>query len=260
MEQLIKLSQEHDHIAIITLNRPEAANAMSNSLLHQLNQILQKVNEDTAINATIITNAGEKAFCAGADLKERKNMTNEQVIETVAYIGKTVNAIEHLRMPVIAAINGAAYGGGLELALACDIRIASQDTKLGLTETSLAIVPGAGGTQRLPRLVGLGHAKRLIYSAKPITAAEALNIGLVEQIFKKENLLNEAIKLAESIAANGPIAIEQAKLAINTGMQTNLLSGLAIEHEAYKKTIPTEDRLEGLHAFSEKRRPRYQGK
>ncbi|AXI09211.1 enoyl-CoA hydratase [Oceanobacillus zhaokaii] len=260
MEQLIKLNRDREHIAIITLNRPEAANALSNTLLYQLNQALQEVDEDTSIYSTIITGAGEKAFCAGADLKERKNMTNESVIDAVAYIGKTVNAIEHLRMPVIAAINGAAFGGGLELALACDIRIASEDIKLGLTEASLAIIPGAGGTQRLPRLIGLGHAKRLIYSAKPITVAEALDIGLVEQVVKKENLLYEAIKLAEIITANGPIAIEQAKLAIHKGMQTDLSSGLTIEHEAYKKTIPTADRLEGLHAFSEKRIPNYQGK
>ncbi|RDW19588.1 enoyl-CoA hydratase [Oceanobacillus arenosus] len=260
MDQFIKLNRDRQHIAIIMLNRPEAANAMSRELLHQLNRALQEVNEDASIYTTIITGSGEKAFCAGADLKERRKMTNDTVIDTVSYIGNTVSAIEHIRMPVIAAINGAAFGGGLELALACDIRIAAEDVRMGLTETSLAIIPGAGGTQRLPRLIGLGQAKRLIFSAKPILADEALKIGLVDQVVTKENLLGEAIQLAETIAANGPIAIEQAKLAINTGMQTDLSSGIVIEHEAYKKTIPTADRLEGLYAFYEKRKPMYRGK
>src|SRR5690625_2551465 len=173
-------------------------------------------------------------------------MNDEEVIEAVRQIGQTINHIENMTMPVIAMINGAAYGGGLELALACDIRIVANNVKMGLTETSLAIIPGAGGTQRLPRLIGTGQAKRLIYTAMPIDADEAYKIGLVESIVKPENLLQEAKHLADKIASNGPIAIKQAKEAINKGIETDLYTGLAIEHLCYKQTIPTEDRLEGL--------------
>ncbi|MFD2045768.1 enoyl-CoA hydratase [Ornithinibacillus salinisoli] len=255
---LIEFSIIEEHVAVVKLNRPDAANAMSKALLDELNEVIHKINHNKSIYCTIITGNGEKAFCAGADLKERKGMTNDQVIQAVQYIGKTVTAVEQLQMPVIAAIKGVAFGGGLELALACDIRIAEKTTKMGLTETSLAIIPGAGGTQRLPRIVGLGHAKRLIYSAQPITADEAFKIGLIEQI--EENGFEAAVELANSIAKNGPIALRQAKLAINQGMQTDITTGLAIEHLSYRETIPTVDRMEGLEAFKAKRKPIYQGK
>ncbi|WP_156289776.1 enoyl-CoA hydratase [Oceanobacillus salinisoli] len=258
MKEMIKLDI-HKHIAIITLNRPEAANAMSKGLLDSLNEKISEIKENPDIYCAIITGAGEKAFCAGADLKERKGMSEKQVIETVQYIGETVTAVEKLRMPVIAAINGGAFGGGLELALACDLRVIAKNAKLGLTETSLAIIPGAGGTQRLPRLIGVGQAKRLIYTAKAITATEALSLGLVEQVEEKDDVLCEALSLAEVIASNGPIALQQAKTAINKGIQTDITTGLAIEHLAYRETIPTIDRKEGLQAFSEKRKPNYKG-
>lgn len=248
------------NVAIITLNRPKAANALSTELLDHFNAIINLVNNETNINCAIITGAGEKAFCAGADLKERRGMTEQEVTKAVKYIGHTINAVEKLRIPVIAAINGVALGGGLELALACDIRIAVHSAKLGLTETSLAIIPGAGGTQRLPRLIGIGQAKKLIYTAKTITAGEALSIGLVEEVTEEEQLLYFAMELAKSIAANGPIALEQAKVAINKGIEVDLATALEVEHLAYRVTIPTADRLEGLNAFREKRKPIYKGK
>ncbi|MBP1967939.1 enoyl-CoA hydratase/carnithine racemase [Virgibacillus natechei] len=257
---LVDLKIVEEHIALITLNRSEAANAMSKSLLDDLNHTIQKVNQNTDIYCTIITGSEEKAFSAGADLKERKGMTEDQVIAAVQYIGETITTVENMRMPVIAALNGVAYGGGLELALACDLRIAADHVKMGLTEVSLAIIPGAGGTQRLPRLIGLGQAKRLIYTAKPVRAEEALTIGLVEQVAEKDKLYDETIQLAKTIASNGPIALNQAKTAINNGMQTDIASALTLEHSNYKKTIPTTDRMEGLIAFSEKRRPEYKGK
>ncbi|WP_068672240.1 enoyl-CoA hydratase [Oceanobacillus sp. Castelsardo] len=256
---MIRLEIKDEHIAIITLNRLEAANALSTSFLDLLNEKIDLIHKNPNIYCVILTGAGEKAFCAGADLKERKGMSDSQVIAAVRYIGETISNIEKLRMPVIAAINGVTYGGGLELALACDLRIASSHVKLGLTETSLAIIPGAGGTQRLPRLIGLGQAKRLIYTAKPITADEALSIGLVEQIVEKYELITTAMLLAKTIASNGPIALQQAKLAMDKGMETDLNTGLTIEHLAYRETIPTMDRLEGLKAFSEKRKPNYKG-
>jgi enoyl-CoA hydratase/carnithine racemase len=259
MTQLIDYEKRNDHIGLITLNRPEAANAMSKSLLEGLREAVHEIANDPSVYCAIITGAGAKAFCAGADLKERKDMSEAQVIDTVKYIGETVSLVENMKIPVIAALNGVAFGGGLELALACDIRIAGKNVKMGLTETSLAIIPGAGGTQRLPRLIGLGQAKRLIYTAAPVTAEEALSIGLVEGIAENEPVLETALQMAKKIAGNGPIALKQAKTAINNGMQTDVSTGLNIEHLAYKETIPTKDRLEGLQAFREKRKPTYKG-
>ncbi len=255
---MIELHTEKN-VSTIMLNRPDAANALSKQLLDELNDALYTIDEKQDSYCTIITGKGDRAFCAGADLKERKNMTDSEVVQAVRYIGKTVNRVENMRMPVIAAINGAAFGGGLELALACDIRLAAEHVRLGLTETSLAIIPGAGGTQRLPRLIGTGHAKRLIYTAKPIQAEEALQLGIVEEVVPAENLLDEAMQLAVTIASNGPIALEQAKIAIQTGLETDLATGLEIEHLAYQRTIPTKDRQEGLLAFKEKRKPIYTG-
>ncbi|MBC5636081.1 enoyl-CoA hydratase [Ornithinibacillus sp. BX22] len=256
---LVELEIVNSHVAVITLNRPQAANAMSKALLDELNQVIQKVNHDPNIYCAVLTGAGVKAFCAGADLKERRGMADDQVIAAVRNIGKTVSEVEAMKVPVIAALNGIAFGGGLELALCCDIRIAADHVKLGLTETSLAIIPGAGGTQRLPRLIGIGRAKQLIYTAKPITAQEAFSIGLVEQVVSNEELHDVAIQMALDIAKNGPIALRQAKTAINQGSQVNLATALEIEHLCYKETIPTNDRLEGLEAFREKRSPVYQG-
>lgn len=259
MSQLIVTEKTADNILVVTINRPEAANALSKATLHTLNETIDMIYADDSIRAVIITGTGEKAFSAGADLKERRDMNEKEVVDAVTYIGDTINRIDQINVPVIAALNGVAFGGGLELALACDIRIASQHVKVGLTETSLAIIPGAGGTQRLTRLIGLGQAKRLIYTATPVSAQEALQLGLVEQV--TESCAKEAaIKLAQKIAANGPIAVKQAKLAITNGMETDLQTALQIERLSYLQTIPTKDRLEGLQAFKEKRKPNYEGK
>ncbi|MEJ8776436.1 enoyl-CoA hydratase [Pseudogracilibacillus sp. ICA-222130] len=259
MSQLIVTEKIADNILVVTINRPKAANALSKATLHTLNETIDMIHADNSIRAVIITGTGEKAFSAGADLKERRDMNETEVVEAVTYIGDTINRIGQIKVPVIAALNGVAFGGGLELALACDIRIASQHVKVGLTETSLAIIPGAGGTQRLTRLIGLGQAKRLIYTATPVTAQEALQLGLVEQV--TESCAKEAaIKMAQKIAANGPIAVKQAKLAITNGMETDLQTALQIERLSYLQTIPTKDRLEGLQAFKEKRKPNYEGK
>lgn len=256
---LVELEKIDNHIALIMLKRPGAANALSSLLLDQLNQIIDKINADQTIYCVIVTGAGEKAFCAGADLKERKGMNEQEVIAAVSKIGNTVRQVEQLEIPVIAALNGVAFGGGLELALACDFRIAANTAKMGLTETSLAIIPGAGGTQRLPRTIGLSQAKRLIYTAQPIDASEALQIGLVEQVTDPAALLDVVITIANSITKNGPIAVREAKKAINLGIDQEMDSALKLERACYLKTIPTKDRLEGLTAFQEKRTPNYQG-
>lgn len=260
MAGLVELHIHENHVAEIILNRPQAANAMSKALLDELNVAVEAINANESVYCAVIYGAGEKAFCAGADLKERKGMSDAKVVDAVTYIGQTITNIENLRIPVIAAINGAAYGGGLELALACDIRLASKASKMGLTETSLAIIPGAGGTQRLPRLVGIGTAKQLIFTAQPVTAKTALDIGLVQEVYENDELLTRAMEMAAVIASNGPLALIQAKNAINRGMQADLAHGLKIEHESYQKTIPTSDRLEGLAAFQEKRKPVYKGR
>jgi enoyl-CoA hydratase/carnithine racemase len=260
MEDMVLLVEERDGIAILTLNRAEVMNSFNFALLHALKEQIEALKFNNDIRVVIITGSGQKAFCAGADLKERTTYSEIQVKTFIFTIRNLFTSIENLNKPVIAAINGVALGGGTELALACDIRIASMNALMGLTETRLAIIPGAGGTQRLPRLIGRGKAKELIFTGRRVDAQEALQIGLVNQICEQESLLDECLKMAAMICEAGPIAIEQAKYAINYGLETDLHTALGIESNAYWVTIPTEDRLEGLAAFQEKRKPVYKGK
>lgn len=247
------------YIAQVTLNRPQQANALSIALLQELQAVLQRIQHDPVLRVVIIRGAGETVFCAGADLKERAHMNENQVREAVALIRSTINLVEELPQPVIASINGTALGGGTELTLACDIRIAADIATFGLPETSLAIIPGAGGTQRLPRLIGIGRAKELIYTARRISAQEAKEYGLVEYTVPSQTLFVKAFEIAECIARNGPIAVRLAKQAISHGIDAELQTGLSIEQHAYDGVIDTKDRLEGLQAFREKRQPVYRG-
>lgn len=260
MSDNILLTEEQDGISILTLNRPESMNSLSKGLLNALKEQIDELRFRKDIRVIIITGAGEKAFCAGADLKERAGMDELEVKKFIYTIRSTFTDIASINKPVIAAVNGIALGGGTELALASDIRIASMNASMGLTETRLAIIPGAGGTQRLPRLIGVGKAKELIFTGRRVNAEEALEIGLVNKICEQEQLLNECKKMANMILETGPIAIEQAKYAVNAGIETDIHTGLGIESNAYWLTIPTEDRLEGLKAFREKRKPVYKGK
>ncbi|MCM3442276.1 enoyl-CoA hydratase [Metabacillus halosaccharovorans] len=248
-----------EYISKITLKRPNAANSLSIQMVSELDHIVSEIKNDPTVRCVIIIGQGTKAFCAGADLKERASMNEKEVRQTLDGIRQMIERIASLPQPVIAAINGAALGGGTELALACDLRIASEHAYLGLTETSLGIIPGAGGTQRLPRLFGKGRAKELIYTARKVTAQESLKIGLVEYVSKAEELEKDAVHLAEKIVRNAPIAVTQAKFAIDKGSEVDLLTGLALERKAYEITIPTKDRQEGLKAFKEKRTPSYKG-
>jgi enoyl-CoA hydratase/carnithine racemase len=252
--------KEADGVVTLTLNRPEVMNSLNFQLLFALRDAVESVRFRRDIRVVIITGAGDKAFCSGADLKERATLAPEKVKEYIYTIRTLFTAIEQLNKPVIAAVNGIALGGGTELALACDIRLASETATMGLTETRLAIIPGAGGTQRLPRLVGRGKAKELIFTGRRVDAAEAERIGLVNQVAEPQDLLGECRKMAALICETGPIAIEQAKYAINHGIETDIATGLAIESNAYWVTIPTEDRLEGLAAFKEKRKPIFKGR
>lgn len=257
--QFVQFERVAEGVGLITLSRPEAANAMSVQLLTELSATLDQINRDPAVRVVLLTGAGEKAFCAGADLKERQGMSDRQVKEIVQLIGAIVAKVEALAQPVIAVLNGVAFGGGLELALACDLRIAATHAKVGLTETSLGIIPGAGGTQRLPRLIGMDKAKELIYTARRLDAEQAKCYGIVSYVYEKHELRKRALQLAGEIAKNAPLALMQAKLAINQGVEVDLITGLKIESLAYSALIPTKDRLEGLRAFQEKRAPHYSG-
>ncbi|KZE77697.1 enoyl-CoA hydratase [Paenibacillus elgii] len=259
MEKTVLSTSIGNGIVLITLNRPEAANALSIKMLEELRDAVVACKFDRSVRCIVVTGAGEKAFCAGADLKERAGMDMNQVRRTVALIRECINALEALPQPVIAAVNGAAFGGGAELVLACDLRIASETATFALTETSLGIIPGAGGTQRLPRLIGKGRAKELIFTARKIDAEEAGGMGLVEHVTPPESLLDKALEIAGRIARNAPVAVAQAKFAIDKGFDADLSTGLAIEHNAYEVTIPTKDRLEGLEAFKNKRSPIFKG-
>jgi enoyl-CoA hydratase/carnithine racemase len=256
----VLLAEEKDGILLLSLNRPQMMNSLNFPLLKALGQKIDEIRFDTDIRVVIITGIGDRAFSAGADLKERRTLTPVQVKEFIYTLRDVFGRIENLNKPVIAAVNGIALGGGTELALAADIRIASTTATMGLTETRLAIIPGGGGTQRLPRLVGKGKAKELIFTGARIGAEEALTIGLVNQVAEPDALLDQCRKMAAMICEAGPLAIAQAKYAVNYGIETDLATGLAIESNAYWTLIPTEDRLEGLAAFQEKRKPIYKGK
>jgi len=246
-------------ICYLILNRPEVYNSLNRELVASLHEALDRLAFDKTVRAVIVTGEGEKAFCAGADLKERRTMTEHEVLQFLHALQSAFLKLERLPKPVIAAINGVAFGGGTELALACDLRGMASHAKMGLTETSLGIIPGAGGTQRLPRLVGKGKAKELIYTARHVGADEALAIGLVNRVVEPSDLMAEVRRLAEEIVKNAPLAITQAKFAIDRGMEVDLETGLALETNAYQVLLPTKDRLEGLQAFQEKRKPNYIG-
>ncbi|KHF39171.1 enoyl-CoA hydratase [Halalkalibacter okhensis] len=254
------LIEERDQgVILATLNRPMKANSLSIQLLRELNDFLTSIETSKKARVIIFTSEKTNVFCAGADLKERSEMDEKEVRFAVQKIGMTINRIASLKQPTIAAMNGSAFGGGLELALACDLRIGCEASSYGLTETSLAIIPGAGGTQRLSRLVGIGKAKELIFTATRVSGIEAKEIGLVEHVEKQEDVLPKACEIAQKIASNGPVAIRQAKQAIDLGAEVDLQTALTIERNAYEKLISTKDRREGLLAFQEKRKPNYQG-
>lgn len=247
-----------EKIATLYLNRENVLNSINRELLFNLKEKIEQIRFDKNVRVLVITGKG-KAFCSGADLKERITLSELEIKEFIYNIRETFNKIANFPKPVIAAINGVALGGGTELALATDIRIISENSKMGLTETKLGIIPGAGGTQRLTRLIGYGKAKELIFTGRIVDAKEALEIGLVNKVTKQETLLEECYNIAQMICENAPIAIEQAKKAINKGCEVDIETGLAFETEAYQTCIYTQDRIEGLKAFQEKRKPEYKG-
>jgi enoyl-CoA hydratase/carnithine racemase len=249
-----------DGICVVTLDRPDAMNSLNGDLVNLLWHEFYQMRHDDDVRVVILTGAGDKAFCAGADLKERREMSEAEVRQRIDDYRGCFGAVDDLPKPVICAINGYAFGGGLELALCADIRLVASETKVGLTETRLGIIPGAGGTQRLPRLIGASKAKELIFTGARVGGEEAAELGIANHAVPRDELLDAALEMAEDMLLSAPIALQQAKIAIDSGMQCDLTTGLEIESRAYAVTIPTEDRKEGLEAFREKREPNFQGK
>ena len=254
------ITKKENGICYVTINREKTLNTFDYQTLCELGDVVEEIHLDSDVQVVIFTGAGEKAFSAGADLKERKTLTPNEVRRNVKAIVDVFNAVAALPQPTIAAVNGYAFGGGFELVLACDLALAAKNSQFGLTETSWAIIPGAGGTQRLPRLVGAMRAKELILTARRFNADEAKELGVVLDVVEQERLMDACKELASRMTRNGPVAIRQAKFAINEGMNTDLETGIKIESKAYELTIDTEDRLEALAAFAEKREPEFKGK
>lgn len=248
-----------DRIARVTLNRPKVLNALNDQTVRELHRVFAELRDDAAVGAVILTGAGEKAFVAGADINELAVMTPLQG-EASSRLGQAaLHEIEMLGKPVIAAINGFALGGGCELALACHMRFAAEGAKLGLPEVGLGIIPGYGGTQRLPRLVGLGRALELIASARMIDAQEAYRIGLVNGVHPAAELLPHCERVAKEILSRGPVAVRCAMDAAIRGMETDLAHGLEMESAYFGLLSATADMREGLRAFLEKRKPSFTG-
>ena len=256
----LSLSNPLAHVLQVTLNRPEVSNAFNTQMATDLVDCFENLALDAGdYRCVILTGAGERAFCAGGDLKERDGMSNAAWTEQHLVYERMILAVIDCPVPLIAAVNGAAFGGGCELAAAVDFVYASENARFAMTETSLGIIPGAGGTQTLARAVGERRAKELILSARRFSADDAQRWGLVNEVFAAEQLLDAALQAASRIAANAPLAVRQAKQAIHHGLQMSLADGLAFEIEAYNRTVPTEDRREGVKAFNEKRSPDFKG-
>ncbi|XP_059442696.1 probable enoyl-CoA hydratase 2, mitochondrial isoform X2 [Corylus avellana] len=254
-----RLSDSDSGIVEVRLERPGAKNAIGKDMLRGLQETFEAIERDSSANVVLISSSVPRVFCAGADLKERKTMNPSEVHLFVNSLRATFSFLEALRLPTIAVIEGAALGGGLEMALSCDLRICGEDAVLGLPETGLAIIPGAGGTQRLPRLVGKAVAKELIFTGRKIGGRDAMSMGLVNYCVPAGEAHLKAFEIARDVNQKGPIAIRMAKRAINEGVEMDMASALALEEECYEQILHTKDRLEGLTAFAEKRKPRYTG-
>ena len=251
MYQTIKYIKE-DAIGVLTIDHPEALNALNSTVISELEQLIGEVEKDLELRALIITGAG-RSFVAGADIGEQKPLTLDGGRRWGQRGSAMMRRIEKLEIPTIAAVNGFALGGGCELALSCDIILASEKAKFGQPEVGLGITPGFSGTQRLPRRVGIGKAKELIYSGKMIKAEEAEKIGLVNAVYAPEELLPGAIEMAKSFTKNAPIAVKYAKACIDRGMQMDIDDGIALENELFAMCFATQDQKEGMGAFLEKR-------
>jgi enoyl-CoA hydratase len=255
------LLEREGAVAIVTINRPKVLNALNAQTVSELEAVFDELERDERVRAVIVTGAGERSFVAGADINELRALPSAASARALSARGHAVLfKIENLSKPVIAAINGYALGGGLELALACDIRIAADTARLGVPEINLGLIPGYGGTQRLPRLIGKGLAKLMILTGDHVPADEALRIGLVEKVVPAQDLRAEALALAQKLAEKAPIAVAMGKEAVNQGVEADLARAAVIEGQALGICFATEDRLEGTSAFLEKRKPQWKGR
>jgi enoyl-CoA hydratase len=259
--ETIRVDDQGGGLTIVTLNRPAVANAMNTQMGRDLLAFFDGVNADPLARRSIVmTGAGDKAFCAGGDLKERQGMSDETWQAQHLLFERMIRAFTGCPVPVIGAINGAAYAGGCELALCCDFLYASETARFALTEVTLGIMPGAGGTQNLPRAVGERRAKEIILTGRPFSAKDAYGWGMVNRLCAPDKLMEEVLETARRIADNAPISVRQAKHAIHCGLQMDLASGMMLEIEAYNRMVPTEDRREGIASFNEKRKPVFKGR
>ncbi len=258
--ETLLITRSEEHVAVVTLNRPERSNALNTQMGRDLRDVFRGFYVDSlGIRCIVLTGAGAKAFCAGGDLKQRNEMTNEAWREQHAIFEQHVLAMADCPIPIIAAVNGAAFGGGLEMALTADFIYAAKSARFALTETSLGIMPGAAGTQTLPRACGVRRAKEIVLTAEPFTAQQALEWGIINKLCDDAVLMDEALATARRIAANAPLAVRQAKKSIGAATDLPFRSGYAFEIEAYNQLVGTHDRLEGIRAFNEKRRPNFTG-
>jgi enoyl-CoA hydratase len=257
----LALSEPQAHTLLVALHRPEAANAMNTQMgLDLLDLFDGLAAAPRAYRVVVLTGSGARVFCAGGDLKERQGMTDQQWQDQHLIFERAIRAVIACPMPVIAAVNGAAFAGGLEISLCCDFIYAAEHARFALTEVTLGIMPGAGGTQSLPRAIGSRRAKEILLTGKPFTAEQAYEWSMVNRLCKSDALLGEALETAATIAANAPISVRQIKHAVNQGLGVDLATGMMFEIEAYNRMVPTEDRREGIRAFNEKRKPDFQGR
>jgi len=254
------LYEKSEGIATITINRPKALNALNKQALQEISSALDDAEEDETVRVIVITGAGERSFCVGLDLKSVKGISAVDGMNLSLLGQRLTKKIEELRKPVIAAINGYALGGGLELAMSCDLRIASENARLGQTELNVGLIPGWGGTQRLPRLVGRGRAKELILMARMIDAKTAEQLGLLNKVVSQNELESTVKEIAAELMTKPPVGIQLAKQLINSSIETDLTKGLVQEAQAFGVLASTEDFDEGVAAFIEKRKPRFKGK
>lgn len=251
------LLEVQDRIAILTVNRPEVRNALGKETVEEMHAALRGLARREDVGVLILTGAGDKAFVSGADIREIRQRGKREALEAINQ--ELFTAVENLPQPVIAAVNGFALGGGFELVLACDLRVAAEEAKFGFPETGLGIMPAAGGTQRLPRHIGWGRAKELILTGRTIDAREAERLGLVSKVVPRGELMAAARELAERILSRGPLAVRLAKLSLNVAARTGLDAGLQVERLAQTVLFESKDKLEGTTAFLEKRKPRFRG-
>jgi enoyl-CoA hydratase/carnithine racemase len=257
----LALEMVEPHVLVIRLNRPEVANAINTQMGHDMLDLWRRLTDDAGdVRCAILTGTGDKIFCAGGDLKERNGMTKQQWVAQHELFERAYWTLVEVPVPIIAAINGHAYAGGLETALACDFLYAANTARFALTEVSIGIMPGGGGTQNLPRAVGERRAKEIILTAKPFSAQQAADWGLVNRVCEPADLMPAALETARAIAGNAPLSVRQAKKSIHFGLQMELKTAYRFEVEAYNHLVETEDRYEGIRAFNEKRKPVFKGK